>query len=416
MSSVPAAHQADPLTNQQSSTMTMIRSRCVRWLLVALLIAGASQAAAGPFSDLVVFGDSLSDVGNISQATFELQPGQYYFNARFSNGPVYAEAVAAGLGLAPLTRSTAGGGDFAYGGAKTTGTGGLNGLFIRDVDEQVNTFLSSRTADPNALFVVLAGANDLIDGQTNVNVPVGQLTTDMTRLVNAGARQFLVLNLPLLGLVPRYNGNPTQATTFSNLTAQFNTSLADALDGLGSSVADLTIHRLDVAAVISQVVASPAAFGLANVTDSAAPGLEPGDSSYNTSQIVADPNSYLFWDDLHPTTAAHALLAEQALLALRLPGDFNGDGIVDAADYTVWRDASGQIGAGLAADGDANGVVNGADYSLWKANFGGVSTGAGLAAGAIPVPEPATLVLVMLAVVAAAARNEKRCPTLVRHL
>jgi phospholipase/lecithinase/hemolysin len=392
--------------------MTGIHKHFVRALLGALLVAGVWPTCAAAFSELVVFGDSLSDIGNISQATFELQPGPYYYSGRFSNGPVYAEAVATGLGLAPLARSTAGGGDFAYGGAKTTGTGGLEGLFIRDVDEQVDTFLASRTADPDALFLVLAGANDLIDGQTNVNVPVGQLTTDITRLIDAGARQFLVLNLPLLGLVPRYNGNPTQAVTMSSLTSQFNAALADALEGLEDGAIGLTIHRLDVAALINQVVSSPAAFGLANVTDSAAPGLEPGDSSYDTGQIVSEPDAYLFWDDLHPTTAAHAMLAEQALLALRLAGDYNDDGVVDAADYTVWRDAFGQMGAGLAADGDANGAVNGADYSLWKENFGAVSASGSRASGVTLVPEPATLVLVALAAVVIAAGSDKRCANL----
>jgi len=173
-----------------------------------------------------------------------------------------------------------------------------------------------------------------------------------------------------------------------------------------------------VADLISNVAAFPVSFGLANVTDPAAPGLSPGALFYNKSQIVSDPNSYLFWDDLHPTTAGHAMLAEQALLALRLPGDYNGDGTVDAADYTVWRDAAGQIGPGLAADGDANGVVNGADYNLWREHFGVVGGGGSLVNGTTSVPEPSTLVLAVLAVAAAAGsrKNKKRCPTFVGHL
>ncbi len=381
--------------------------RCVGWLLAAALTAVTSTAAATGFSDLVVFGDSLSDIGNIRQATFGLQPGPYYYDGRFSNGPVYAEAIATGLGLAPLARSTAAGGDFAYGGAQTSGTGGFEGLFIRDVDEQVNSFLSSRTADPNALFIVLAGANDLIGGQTDVNVPVGQIAADLSRLADAGARQFLVLNLPLLGLVPRYNASAATATTMSTRTSQFNAALDAAINSLASANTDLSIRQLDVAAVIAQAVTTPTAFGLANVTDSAAPGLEPGDSSYDTSQIVADPSTYLFWDDLHPTTSAHALLAEQALLALRQPGDYNDDGAVDAADYTVWRDSLGQIGAGLAADGDANGTVNAADYDLWRVHYGAVNLTGGVAATAVPVPEPTTLLLAALAALAATLGKKK---------
>src|SRR5215212_8441488 len=88
-----------------------------------ILLGAAASALAASFTDLVIFGDSLSDIGNIAQAPLINTPGPYYWNGRFSNGPVYAETLATGLGLPALNRSTASGGnDFAYGGAKTTGT------------------------------------------------------------------------------------------------------------------------------------------------------------------------------------------------------------------------------------------------------------------------------------------------------
>src|SRR3954462_11973986 len=103
---------------------------------LAISVGSVGLAVAGPFSNLVVFGDSLSDIGNISSATFGTTPGPSYYNGRFSNGPVYAETLATGLGLPALARSTASGNDYAYGGAQTAGTGGFEGLFINDVDEQ----------------------------------------------------------------------------------------------------------------------------------------------------------------------------------------------------------------------------------------------------------------------------------------
>src|SRR4051794_18523441 len=145
----------------------------IRYCLLWLLIISARAADAGPFSNLVVFGDSLSDVGNIAQAPFVNEPGPYYWKGRFSNGPVYAESLAAGLGLPTVVRSTSSGGsDFAYGGAKTTGTTGLDSLVIQDVDDQVSQYLSSRTANGTTLYVVFAGANDLLKGQTDMSVPV----------------------------------------------------------------------------------------------------------------------------------------------------------------------------------------------------------------------------------------------------
>ena len=104
------------------------------------------SAMGGPFSQLVVFGDSLSDVGNIAAASSDIFPGRYYYNDRFSNGLVFVEALSDGLGLGTVVRSTAGCNNFAYGGAKTSGTGGLPGLVIRDIDEQVDQFL--RTNNP----------------------------------------------------------------------------------------------------------------------------------------------------------------------------------------------------------------------------------------------------------------------------
>src|SRR3954468_7841354 len=140
-------------------------------LTFALLfvLSAAASALAGPFTDLVVFGDSLSDIGNIAQAPLINTPGPYYWNGRFSNGPVYAESLTTGLGLPALKRSTSSGGnDYAYGGAKTTGTSLPDSLFVKDIDDQVTQFLGARTANANTLYLVLAGANDLIGGQTNM--------------------------------------------------------------------------------------------------------------------------------------------------------------------------------------------------------------------------------------------------------
>jgi hypothetical protein len=76
-----------------------------------------------------------------------------------------------------------------------------------------------------------------------------------------------------------------------------------------------------------------------------------------------------------------------------LPGDYNGDGAVDAADYTVWRDTFGQMGSGLAADGDNSGTVDELDYDVWKNGFG--VGGAGALEGFVRVPEPAAIWLLV---------------------
>jgi len=298
--------------------------------LVVFRIAANSALAAGPFSGLVVFGDSLSDVGNVQQRTTELAPlvqpipGPYYFNGRFSNGQNYAEVLSQGLGFGPLSRSLAGGNDFAYGDALTTGTTFPNSLVVHDLDDQVNDFLASRTPAASDLFVVFAGANDLLqlidNNQTDVMPAVNSLRGSLNRLYNSGARDFLVLNIPELGTTPEYNGDPVLSARATGLTVQFNSALNLSLDSFETGSPGATVFRLDVAAVFRDLLATPAAFGFANVTAPAAPGLDPGAQTYDTNQIAANVDGYLFWDTLHPTRATHALLGQRALQAVPEPG------------------------------------------------------------------------------------------------
>lgn len=89
--------------------------------------------------------------------------------------------------------------------------------------------------------------------------------------------------------------------------------------------------------------------------------------------------------------------ANAATLAVKLAGDYNDNGIVDAADYSVWRD---KLGSTLdpRADGDTNGIVNLLDYNIWKANFG-ASAGAGAVSAAAIAPESPTAVLGLVCLV-----------------
>jgi hypothetical protein len=89
------------------------------------------------------------------------------------------------------------------------------------------------------------------------------------------------------------------------------------------------------------------------------------------------------------------------LATVQLAGDYNGNGIVDAADYTVWRDNLGSPAGTLPNDTDG-GAIGSAQYATWKANFGMALTSSGFASSA-SVPEPATALLMTLALTAAAA-------------
>jgi outer membrane lipase/esterase len=294
------------------------------WLCAVISGLGLlpAVAAAAPYTGLVVFGDSLSDVGNDAIITPELSafgitptPGPYYYNGRFSNGPIYVDDLAQALSLPAPQPSLAGGTDYAYGDARTSGSSALQRTVLYDVDEQVSAYLSS-TSTPNAstLYDLFAGANDLIASPTAATAvtAAGNIATDVNTLYAAGARQFLIPNLPPLGFVPEFNTDPVSAASADALSGLFNSSLATDLTAAEATDPGIAIHVVDLQTLFTEVEADPALFGLTDVTDSAAPGLEPGATSYDTSLEVSDPNQYLFWDDIHPTTAGHALLAQAA--------------------------------------------------------------------------------------------------------
>ena len=92
-------------------------------------------------------------------------------------------------------------------------------------------------------------------------------------------------------------------------------------------------------------------------------------------------------------------------------GDYNHNGNVDTADYTVWRDSLGQTGIGLAADGDGNHAVDAADYDIWKSNFG-LTAGSG-AAASNAVPEPSTQWMFLVGIRRCAVADVQRCRKLV---
>ena len=106
------------------------------------------------------------------------------------------------------------------------------------------------------------------------------------------------------------------------------------------------------------------------------------------------------------STAAQLYELQLSVAAPFLTGDYNRNGIVDAADYTVWRNTMGQSGIALAADGDGNGIVDAGDYSVWKSNFGTHAGSASLAGGEIP--EPPTAILAVIGAVGLLWRRKPR--------
>jgi len=292
--------------------------------LLGLLFAGALNAAA-TFSDMFVFGDSLSDVGNLHLATGGSIPDSNYYMGRFSNGPVAAEIYGLreglfGSGGVALTPSLAGGNNYAVAGA-LTGSHEANPAF--GATTQVDNYLALvSSADPNALYLVWAGANDVraalfdpANAGSIIATGVGNMQTMLTDLVTAGAQHILVPNVPDLGLIPEVTqlGDPAASAGATFMSTQFNLALDMVLDGFESSVEHLC--RYDTFTKLNDLVAHGPDYGLLNVTD---PFISSSDS---------DPDSYLFFDTIHPTAKVHNILGndfhacpEPGTLSLALVG------------------------------------------------------------------------------------------------
>ncbi|HEY9761514.1 MAG TPA: SGNH/GDSL hydrolase family protein [Trichocoleus sp.] len=253
-----------------------------------------------PVRQLYVFGDSLSDTG----VAFRFSGGQYppnppYFQGRFSNGRVWTEYLAEDLQV-PVDQVR----NFACGGA-TTGTAG-NSL-APSLLVQVSSFLQAQSAvSPDALYVIWAGANDYLQGASSATAPVENIRSAIASLIQKGARRILVANLPNLGQLPSIRSS-SQAKALEALSQAHNQGLRRTLKLLNQQFPDVQIATLDAGTLYQEANANPSKFGFSNATSACLQGV----------RICGQPNQFLFWDDIHPTTAAHRVLASSALQALQ---------------------------------------------------------------------------------------------------
>lgn len=301
-----------------------------------LLAFGVALAAQAQYTKIVVFGDSLSDTGNdlvLSETYYGLPlpgPPVDYTLGRFTDGPdtvpramlyfgVWVEQLAKSLpSHPPVTASLQGGTNYAFGYAKTgSGTTALSfekdTIYVENIGQQVDDYLATHPkVDSHTLFVVWGGANDVLEASSAGEVfdAATDLVGNIQKLIHAGATQFLIPNLPPLGLIPEVNTSASVAKTVDEATVLYNTTLDTGVDLLPwlNFGRHLTIHKLDVYSLMKGIVASPGSYELANVT--------------NSSQGVpwVDPDMYLFWDEIHPTTRGHNLVGQAALKAIEPRG------------------------------------------------------------------------------------------------
>ena len=297
------------------------------FVIATLLILTIPAVAA---ERITVFGDSLSDTGNVFSLTGMVSTRPYNGSnipdapypiggLNFSNGHIWiwevgkqlnnVEDVSAALS-APQTFN-----NYAFGGARARDGASP----IPSLSQQVGLYLGNHGNVSGTRQFIVIGGNDVRDAigayLTGGPTAAGQIIADAVTAISdniqllaaSGAQDFLVGNVPDLGKVPAVTAlGPLASMLASALSTQFNDALELTLVGLETGL-NLHITRLDLFSFINTVINDPGAHGLLNVTDSClTPAVQIG-------AICDYPDSYLFWDGIHPTRAAHLLIANEAL-------------------------------------------------------------------------------------------------------
>lgn len=305
----------------------------------ATLVLNLSPVVAvepAPYSGIVLFGTSLSDSGN----AFALRggtntPPDYLVDPllipsvpyargghHFSNGATWIEQLARSIGLAASVRPA-----FASAGLKATNYAVGAARAYDDgqnvnLGDQVDVFLADHdgVADPDALYVIEMGGNDLRDAilayqtggapaaQEILELALQAIAQNIQRLYQAGARHFLVWLPPNIALTPALQqlaqANPAILQLATFLTTSFNVELTGILTQL-SALRGSIFTVLDANALLGGIVADPEAYGFTNVTQACvSPNVAPF--------FCQRPDEFLFWDGIHPTHAAHAITAREA--------------------------------------------------------------------------------------------------------
>ncbi len=278
--------------------------------LTASLLLGCSGGKSGDtYSQIVVFGASLSDNGNAASVVPGLFPGAPYYAGRASNGLLWIDVVAADLGneVKPFVN---GGTNYAVGGARTCEISGTSPNPF-DMCYQTNLYLAAvlNRADASALYVVdAATVGNNIFAVINNGLSHSEITTTaptdiakiMDKLYKAGARQFLVTNVPDVGATPRGQGLPSPATATA-LSNGFNGTLNNELANFRASHSGADVRLADFKSAVAITT------GFTNTTDPCVVNLV----------ACATPDTYTYWDNLHPTAATGRNMAKAALAVLK---------------------------------------------------------------------------------------------------
>jgi hypothetical protein len=284
---------------------------------------------------------------------------------------------------------------------------------------------SSITLDANAgnaSVQVLRGAHEIqVPVTLNDNTDITTTTNSNRRVALNGAVNLNGNTLSVSGPgIVNINNNVTGGGTIANSGILGTGGIANVDGNLTSNgtllinLAGATVNTFDAwnltgNATLSGVLSIDAISGFTPSAGQSFTVLTAASVSA-ASLTLAGPDASLFNLIKSPTS-----LVLQVIGGGAVAGDYNGNNVVDAGDYTIWRDALGSnVPNGTGADGDGNGVVNQLDYAFWKARFGNTAGSGQSLDHPANVPEPTSAMLFCVASLASAIvfnrRNKRQEP------
>lgn len=293
-------------------------------LLFTLLFS--SLVFANPLNKIVVFGDSLSDTGNLYEyMEHKLPQSPPYFAGRFSNGPIWVERLIQSYYPSESSQHLV---DYAFGGAGISADESDDVLF--SLRRQINDYLATNqgTADENSLYIVWIGANNYLglpeDVERALNDANNGMIRDILHLVEAGAKHIFLVNIPDLGQTPIAKAFKAKET-LSYYSQRHNELLFEKFNELQQLHPEVEWIYFDVGNEVKKIIANPERYGFENVTETCydvevlrAPKPFKFRWKINpTPKVEADVcEGYFYFDPVHPTVHVHRILADYARMLL----------------------------------------------------------------------------------------------------
>jgi phospholipase/lecithinase/hemolysin len=298
-------------------------------LLMGFILFFSTLASAVSLNKMVVFGDSLSDNGNLYEyMKHQLPVSPPYFEGRFTNGPVWVEILTQyyypGATAAHLF-------DYAYGGAGVMEDGDDDGVFTLRTEMDTYFLANHDKADDDSLYIIWIGSNNYLAVPDDLDKSIQEVSLGLfhalQRLAEKGAKHVLVVTVPDLGLTPAARDyDAVERMTY--LSLQHNQILKDNLTSLKQQYPQVEWYYFDVNWLLDDIISEPARFGFINTTNTCYEALVSSPSSRTILNIAANLRpklhdaceGYLFFDPVHPGALAHEMMAERVKTLLEARG------------------------------------------------------------------------------------------------